>query len=153
GISLIIRKPKTMTTDEMRRQLEADGQSLVGKARLLWRDNSTQVLLSLTALTVGQLSMALLCFYAIRSVRYVILAPGGQSVRFTTFSVTGSPNRYRHYDAPVEHVSTQQHRSAGGILPVKLKGKWMYFLVDTKTGHFYKPALFDRTVGVFRILK
>ena len=97
--------------------------------------------------------MSLLALFAVRSVRYIILKPGGRSVRITTFSITGAANRYRHYDIPLENVSAFQYRNTGvSYIPLKLKGKWFFFLVDSK-GHFYKPSLFDQTVGVFRILK
>ncbi|CAG2120413.1 unnamed protein product [Medioppia subpectinata] len=97
--------------------------------------------------------MILLSSYAIRSIRYVTLAPGGHTVRLTTFSVTGAPNRYRHYDVPLTSVSSHVSRSDGGVMPIKVKGKWFYYILDTKKGQFLRPKLFDETVGTFRVLK
>lgn len=97
--------------------------------------------------------MSMLALFAVRSVRYIILKPGGRSVRITTFSITGAANRYRHHDVSLDSVSAYQYRNTGvSYIPLKVRGKWFFFLVDSN-GHFYKPSLFDQTVGVFRIVK
>ncbi|XP_054155798.1 transmembrane protein 223-like [Oppia nitens] len=164
GLVLIVKQPKTKSADDFQQELMTTGtagpdsdlnERLFGKWRLLWRENSTQLSVSMGLFAVSQLFAAVLVLYAMRSVRYVILAPGGQYVRFTTFSVTGAQNRYRHYDVPVGDISTQQTRDvvANNIIPVKLKGRFAYFLIDTKKGRFHRPQLFDQIVGVFRILK
>jgi len=121
--------------------------------KLLWKENKNQVLLAFSLLICGQISISLFSLFTIRSVRYIILSPGARSVRITTFSITGSPKRYRNYDIPLENVSAFQYRSSdGNYIPLKVRGKWFYFLVDSK-GKFHKPSLFDQTVGVFRVLK
>jgi hypothetical protein len=152
---LYVKKPKKLSKEQMTQRLQENhkNDNYFERTKIIFRENWTQVLLGIVFVTVGHISMALLSLYTIRSIRYIILRSGGQKVRITCFSLIGATNRYRHHDIPLDKLSAIQDRnSPGSYIPIKIKGKWLYYLVD-KRGHFFHPTLFDETVGVFRILK
>jgi hypothetical protein len=152
---LYLKKPKNLSKQQMSQRLKENdkNENYFERSKILFRENWTQVLMGIMFVTFGHISMALLSLFTIRSIRYIILRSGGQKVRITCFSLIGATNRYRHHDIPLDKISAIQDRnSAGNYIPIKIKGKWLYYLVDKK-GHFFHPTLFDETVGVFRILK
>jgi len=115
-----------------------------------WQENKKRIATSSALMLAAHVFAFGLGFYCAKSVRYIIIRKGGQKVRLTCYSVLGMKNKYRHHDLTLDLVSCQAARnSLSGHIPVKVRGKLMYYLVDPK-GHFYHPSLFDQTVGVFR---
>jgi hypothetical protein len=150
-----LKRPKKLSKEQMSQRLKENhkNDNYFERSKIIFRENWTQMLTSIVFVTVGHISMALLSLFTIRSIRYIIVRSGGQKVRITCFSLMGATNRYRHHDIPLDNISAVQDRnSPGNYIPIKIKGKWLYYLVDKK-GHFFHPTLFDETVGVFRILK
>lgn len=98
---------------------------------------------------LGYCIMALSWGITLRSVRYLVLRKDGKSVAFVTYTPVG---KNRITDANLGHISAQQHRQSVNVhLPIKVKGRWFYFLLD-KRGQFPNPSLFDNTVGLSRQL-
>ena len=98
----------------------------------------------------GSLAMFFTWLYPQRSIHQLKLLKGGQKLQITTYSHFG---RTRAFTVPLEHVSSQQARSAAhSTISLKVKGKWFYYLMDKK-GHFNQPALFDYVVGLKRTFK
>ncbi|KAK3932446.1 Transmembrane protein 223 [Frankliniella fusca] len=86
--------------------------------------------------------------YSIRSVGQVILGKGGKSVTFVTYNpLAFRMNKKIHAD--LNDISCQGHRSVNDVLPIKVKGRWMHFLVS-REGIYHNGPLFDQTVGLRR---
>ncbi|KAG8244772.1 hypothetical protein J6590_015312 [Homalodisca vitripennis] len=50
-------------------------------------------------------------------------------------------------------ITTSQTRYSAKVqLPIKVQGKWFYYILDTKNGTFPNPELFDFTAGMKRTL-
>lgn len=50
-------------------------------------------------------------------------------------------------------TTNQTRQTAKDQLPFKVQGKWFYYLLDTKSGTFPNPELFDYTAGMKRTFK
>ncbi|KAK5640431.1 hypothetical protein RI129_011242 [Pyrocoelia pectoralis] len=88
--------------------------------------------------------------YTLRSVRYLVLHKGGGKVTFVTYTPYGVN---RMMTVGLENVSSQQTRqSATTQLPIKVKNRFMYYILDMK-GEFKNGPLFDYTAGLKRTLK
>uniref|UniRef100_A0A8C6XFE3 Transmembrane protein 223 n=1 Tax=Naja naja TaxID=35670 RepID=A0A8C6XFE3_NAJNA len=102
---------------------------------------------SATCLAVGTLIFVAGFFFARRSVSRVLLLRGSQEVTFTTYYLFGYTSSFT---VPLRHISCMSHRSeVAAIIPVKIKGKPFYFLLD-KEGSITSNQLFDITVGAYR---
>ncbi|XP_026544477.1 transmembrane protein 223 [Notechis scutatus] len=102
---------------------------------------------SATCLAVGTLIFVAGFFFARRSVSRVLLLRGSQEVTFTTYYLFGYTSSFT---VPLRHISCMSHRSeVAAIIPVKIKGKPFYFLLD-KQGSITSNPLFDITVGAYR---
>jgi len=98
---------------------------------------------------LGWGTMAVSFIYTLRCVKYLILKKGGNSISFVTFSPSGK-NRY--LTVPIEQVSARQSRVSAGVhLPIKVKGKYMHYILDMR-GVFPNVRLFDNTAGLRRNL-
>jgi len=106
----------------------------------------------ITAMYIG-VGVSILCgswMYSLRSVNNIILRKGGKNIILTTYSPF---LKLRSLDVPLANMSAIQLRSTTpNQLPVKVKGRKLYFLIDVK-GELKNPSLFDATVGLRRILK
>lgn len=89
-------------------------------------------------------------FYPQRSLQSLILLKGGERVRLVIYGHFG---RTKSIDVPLEHLSFSRSRhSVGAHIPVKLKNRWFYYLMDRR-GQFHNTDLFDFVVGLKRNLK
>ncbi|XP_070622276.1 transmembrane protein 223 [Erythrolamprus reginae] len=102
---------------------------------------------SATCVAIGTLIFVAGFFFARRSVSRVLLLRGSQEVTFTTYYLFGYTSSFT---VPLRHVSCMSHRSeVAAIIPVKIKGRPFYFLLD-KQGSIASNPLFDITVGAYR---
>ncbi|XP_032090243.1 transmembrane protein 223 [Thamnophis elegans] len=102
---------------------------------------------SATCVAVGTLIFVAGFVFARRSVSRVLLLRGSQEVTFTTYYLFGYTSSFT---VPLRHISCMSHRSeVAAIIPVKIKGKPFYFLLD-KQGSIASSPLFDITVGAYR---
>ncbi|XP_068222994.1 transmembrane protein 223 [Palaemon carinicauda] len=96
---------------------------------------------------VGWGTMAIAWMYTLRCVRFLVLKKGGANVMFITFSPF---NRYKSLTVPLKDISAKQSRmSATAYLPLKVKGKYMNFILDMR-GEFLNTKLFDYSAGLQR---
>lgn len=85
--------------------------------------------------------------FTLRSVRYVILRKGGCRVAFVTYGPFG---KNHIHDVPLNCVTAVQSRNLiTGALPIKIKNKRFYFLLDIK-GEYKNTELFDHVINVRR---
>ncbi|XP_058016475.1 transmembrane protein 223 [Ahaetulla prasina] len=102
---------------------------------------------SATCVAVGTLIFVAGFVFARRSVSRVLLLRGSQEVTFTTYYLFGYTSSFT---VPLRHISCTSHRSeVAAIIPLKIKGKPFYFLLD-KQGSIASNPLFDITVGAYR---
>ncbi|XP_059160184.1 transmembrane protein 223-like [Physella acuta] len=115
--------------------------------RLLYKEGQYKNALSLLSLTVGAAVLFISLTYPRRAIKSLWILKGGQDVKVTTYSWLGKTQTFQ---TPVEHISCMQSRAGvGQHIPLKLKGKNFYFLVDKK-GSFPNVELFDFVIGVKR---
>lgn len=96
---------------------------------------------------MGWCTLATAWIFTLRSVRYLVLQKGGNSVAFVTYSPFG-PNRIM--SVPINCISAVESRSlAKTTLPIKVKNKSLFYILDMK-GEFKNPLLFDQTAGLSR---
>jgi len=89
--------------------------------------------------------------YPLRTVAQLKLLKGGRNVGVTTYWHFG---RTRYFAVPVDDVSCRRSRaSSPAYAAMKIRGHWMYFLLDTRDGRFHEPELFDYVIGLNRSLK
>lgn len=86
--------------------------------------------------------------YSVRSVGQLILEKGGKSATFVTYNPIAFRMNKRIY-ADINEISCQGHRSVNDVVPIKVKGRWMHFLLS-REGAYHNGPLFDRTVGIRR---
>ncbi|CAO1426775.1 unnamed protein product [Diamesa serratosioi] len=85
--------------------------------------------------------------FTLRSVRYLVLLKNGKEVSFVTYTPFGTN---RIINIPLKNLSAQESRtSAKTYLPIKVKGKSMFYVLDMK-GEFKNTNLYDYTVGLKR---
>ncbi|XP_001361739.2 transmembrane protein 223 [Drosophila pseudoobscura] len=85
--------------------------------------------------------------FTLRSVRFLILRKGGQSISFVTY---GPFNRNRIMTVPLKCISAQESREMARVqLPIKVKDRTLYYVLDMR-GEFRNPQLFDYTAGLKR---
>ncbi|KAL1128860.1 hypothetical protein AAG570_013394 [Ranatra chinensis] len=88
--------------------------------------------------------------FTLRSVRYLILRKGGNTVSFVTYGPFG---RNRILDIPLNKVSAAESRDLAKVhLPIKVKGHLFYYMLDMR-GEFRNKRLFDVTAGLKRNLE
>lgn len=86
--------------------------------------------------------------YSLRSVGKIVLERGGKTVTLTTYNpFTFAMNK--EITANLSEISCQGHRTANSVVPIKVKDRWMHFLVSSE-GSYHNAPLFDRTVGLRR---
>jgi len=88
--------------------------------------------------------------YPLRTVSSLVLLKGGNKLGVTTYSYFG---RTRYFTAPLEDISCRRSRlSSPTNIAMKIRGHWLYFLLDTRDGRFHEPELFDYAIGLDRPL-
>jgi len=89
--------------------------------------------------------------YPLRTVSRLTLLKGGNQLSVTTYSHFG---RTRHFTVPLDDVSCKKSRmSSPAHASMKIRGRWLYFLLDTRDGRFHEPELFDYVIGLSRSFK
>lgn len=106
------------------------------------------VVVELTALV--STGCGILCvswMFTLKSVRYLILRKGGNTVSFVTYGPFGTN---RILDVPLRCVTALQSRGAvASYLPLKIKGRTIYYILDKK-GEYTNPEIFDHVINVRR---
>lgn len=89
--------------------------------------------------------------YPLRTVAQLTLLKGGRNLGVTTYWHFG---RTRYFTVPLDDVSCRRSRTASpAYAAMKIRGHWMYFLLDTLDGRFHEPELYDYVIGLNRSLK
>jgi len=117
--------------------------------KINWGDKMTKNIMAATCFAIGSLSICLGWFYVIRSVRYLVLRKNREVVSVVTFTPFG---RNRFIEVPLDNISCQGSRTDVGFMPLKIKGRYFKFVVDSKSGVFPNTKLFDQTVEIHRKL-
>ncbi|OPJ66271.1 hypothetical protein AV530_006651 [Patagioenas fasciata monilis] len=116
------------------------------------RDHKWRLGFSASCLTLGSVIVAAGCVFPLRSVRRVTLLRGGAAVTISTHGPLGL-GRGATFTVPLRHVSCHAHRSeAAAAVPIKVRGRPFFFLLDKRGGQLCHPRLFDITVGAYRNL-
>ncbi|XP_055688466.1 transmembrane protein 223 [Lutzomyia longipalpis] len=116
--------------------------------RLNLGDNKYRNTLTVLCFSIGWGVLALGWMFTLRSVRFLVLRKGGQTVSFVTYTPFGISNRIM--DVPLKCVSAQESREAARVqLPLKVKNHSLYYILDKK-GTFPNGKLFDYTAGLKR---
>ncbi|XP_076066020.1 transmembrane protein 223-like isoform X1 [Oratosquilla oratoria] len=103
--------------------------------------------ISVGCFMIGWGILAFSGMYTLRSLRYLILKKDGNHLTFVTYSPA---RRFRSFTVPLEKVSAKQSRqSAGVLLPLKVRGHFMNYLLDMR-GEFTNARLFDYSAGLKR---
>uniref|UniRef100_A0A0B6ZWQ4 Transmembrane protein 223 n=1 Tax=Arion vulgaris TaxID=1028688 RepID=A0A0B6ZWQ4_9EUPU len=117
---------------------------------MIYKEGQYKNAISILSLAVGGIVMFLTMTYPRRVVRKLSILKGGNDVQITTYTWFGLT---RSFKIPVEHISCLQSRAGRGHhIPLKLKGKSFYFLVD-KQGSFINTDLFDFVIALKRNFK
>ncbi|XP_067399975.1 transmembrane protein 223 [Emydura macquarii macquarii] len=104
--------------------------------------------LTVSCLTFGSLIVVVCFMLSRRSVGQIVLRQGGRDVTLSTYYLFGLSSSFT---VPLRQVSCMAHRSEVSSIPLKVKGRPFYFLLD-KQGQIYNSQLFDLTVGTYRKL-
>lgn len=114
-----------------------------------YTNNRTKI--AAATLSLGCVALFFTLIYPLRTVAQLKLLKGGGDVGVTTYWHFG---RTRHLTVPLDHVSCSKSRTASPThVAMKIRGYWMYFLLDTRSGRFHEPELFDYVIGLKRSLK
>lgn len=107
--------------------------------------------IAVVCMLLGYMVLFFTMVYPHRSICQLTLLKGGRQVRMSTYTHFG---RKKDTVLPLDHLSMQHGRLAKGTqMSVKVKGKWLYFVMDKTNGKFLNPQLFDHVVGLQRNLK
>ena len=99
----------------------------------------------------GCVALFFTLIYPLRAVARLTLLKGGRDVAVTTYWHFGLR---RQFTVPVDHISCAKSRTASPThVAMKIRGYWMHFLLDTRSGRFHEPELFDYVIGLKRSLK
>ncbi|XP_059613385.1 transmembrane protein 223 [Phlebotomus argentipes] len=113
-------------------------------------DNKFRNTLTVLCFGIGWSVLAIGWMYTLRSVRFLVLRKGGQSVSLVTYTPFGISNRIM--TVPLNCISAVQSRQAARVnLPLKVKNKSFFYILD-KRGTFTNSKLFDYTAGLKRNL-
>ncbi|KAJ1529708.1 hypothetical protein ONE63_006462 [Megalurothrips usitatus] len=111
---------------------------------------TTKIVMSLGSALIGAALLGGAWIFSARSVGKLILGKGGQTVTFITYNpTTFSMNKAITVD--LNQISCKAHRSTNDVVPIKVKGRWMHYLLS-KEGTYLNGPLFDKSVGLRRAL-
>ncbi|XP_054285543.1 transmembrane protein 223-like [Macrosteles quadrilineatus] len=114
-------------------------------------DKKTRKIVASSCFLIGYLILSVSWIYTLRSVRMLVLRKDNKTVSIVTY---GPFARNRVLEVPLENITTNVSREfAKTQLPIKVKGKWFYYILDVKEGKFQNPVLFDHTAGMKRTFK
>ncbi|KAH8400871.1 hypothetical protein KR009_001526 [Drosophila setifemur] len=127
--------------------VEQPGEDLKWFQRINLGDNKYRNGITICSFLIGYGILFAVWMFTLRSVRFLILRKGGQSLSFVTY---GPFNRNRIMTVPLKCVSAEESRNLARVqLPIKVKGKTLYYVLDMR-GEFRNPQLFDYTAGLKR---
>uniref|UniRef100_A0A1B6LX19 Transmembrane protein 223 n=1 Tax=Graphocephala atropunctata TaxID=36148 RepID=A0A1B6LX19_9HEMI len=132
-------------------KIDNNNEALPWWRKLNFQNENTRKMVAAFCFMLGYGILSTAWIYTLRSVRMLVLRKGGRTVTFVTYGPLG---RNRHLDVSLEKITTSQSRVSAKVqLPIKIQGKWFYYILDTKGGTFPNPELFDFTAGMKRKLK
>ncbi|NXO46756.1 TM223 protein, partial [Locustella ochotensis] len=111
------------------------------------RDNKWRFGFTASCLTVGSLIVSAGWLLPQRSVLRLTLLRGGSAVSLLTPGPLGLGRR--RLSVPLRDLSARAHRSEAAAVPLAVRGRPFFFLLDTR-GRFCEPRLFDITAGACR---
>ncbi|XP_030558290.1 transmembrane protein 223 [Drosophila novamexicana] len=127
--------------------VEKPGEELKWFQRINLGENKYKNGITICSFMIGYGILFAVWMFTLRSVRFLILRKGGQSVSFVTY---GPFNRNRIMTVPLKCISAQESREMARVqLPIKVKDKTLYYVLDMR-GEFRNPQLFDYTAGLKR---
>ncbi|XP_067002636.2 transmembrane protein 223 [Anabrus simplex] len=110
-------------------------------------DNKFRIGLTLTCLLIAYGILGASWLFTAKSVKFLVLRKGGQDISLVTYGLFG---KSRYTTVSLDKVSCEQSRHSAKVqLPLRIKGHWMYFMLDMR-GEFTNPRLFDYTAGLRR---
>lgn len=111
--------------------------------------NTVKNILYTLCVVSGLLVLAFAQLYPLRVVSSIYLLQGGRMVSWATYRPFG---RIRQAKFPLKDISCENDpATAGRFIPFKVKGKRLFYLVDTKHGKFYNENLYKASVGLRRV--
>ncbi|XP_034249749.1 transmembrane protein 223 [Thrips palmi] len=114
----------------------------------LMSSTTSKLVAALLSSLIGCAVLSGAWIYSLRSVGKIVLGRGGKTVTFTTYNpFTFSMNKAITVNLP--EVSCQGHRLTNTVVPIKIKDRWMHYLVSNE-GSYHNAPLFDKTVGLRR---
>ncbi|XP_022217714.1 transmembrane protein 223 [Drosophila obscura] len=127
--------------------VENPGEELKWFQRINLGENKYRNAITGCCFLIGYGILFAVWMFTLRSVRFLILRKGGQSVSFVTY---GPFNRNRIMTVPLKCISAQESRAMARVqLPIKVKERTLYYVLDMR-GEFRNPQLFDYTAGLKR---
>ncbi|KAG8183172.1 hypothetical protein JTE90_013691 [Oedothorax gibbosus] len=112
--------------------------------RINFGDMKYRIIAGLSCFSIGVLIAYISYALPQRIVKELTLHRGGKLVSITTYAPLGRTN---HFQVPLQQMNCTMSRSqAKSYVPIKIKNKWFYYLMDCK-GQFHQPQLFDLSVG------
>lgn len=119
--------------------------------QILWKnvalDRTFLIAISIHISFAGLVILGFVWTFTLRSVRYLILRKGGQTVAFVTYGPFGTN---RIIDVPLKYISAVTTRESGSTsLPIKVRNRKFHYLLD-KQGEFTNAKLFDHVINVKR---
>ena len=110
--------------------------------------SGTVLFIGFVVLFTGGLVLFFTLTYPLRSVSALTLLKGGNKLGVTTYSYFGLT---RYFTVPLEDASCKRSRlSSPSYAAMKIRGHWMYYLLDKRDGKFHQPELFDYVIGLNR---
>ncbi|EDW09212.1 transmembrane protein 223 [Drosophila mojavensis] len=127
--------------------VEKPGEELKWYQRINLGENKYKNGITICCFLIGYGILFAVWMFTLRSVRFLILRKGGDSVSFVTY---GPFNRNRIMTVPLKCISAEESREMARVqLPIKVKNKALYYVLDMR-GEFRNPQLFDYTAGLKR---
>ncbi|XP_014671948.1 PREDICTED: transmembrane protein 223-like [Priapulus caudatus] len=134
--------------DTNQKVVETDGNTVAWWKNINLGENKIRTGLTMLCTALGYTILFGSLFYPLRTIHTLHLLKGGQAVRITTY---GALARKRPFIKDLAEISCYVARqSATAAVPLKVKGRTFFYLMDVKKGAFHNTKLFDSTVGLKR---
>ena len=93
--------------------------------------------------------------FAIRNIRKMTLLKDGKTVKFHTWTVFPSEEKFLEHTVPLSEISALSSRTddKSAYVRLKVKGQPLFYLMDRRNGTFFNPQVYDKTVGYSRVFK
>lgn len=105
--------------------------------------------------SVAMIGFLFTAMFSIRNVRMMTLLKDGQTVKFRTWTVIPSEEKFIEHKIPLSNISALSSRNDDKSVYIrfKVKGQPLYYLVDKNRGEFFNTQVYDKTVGYSRVFK